>query len=163
MPAEITGARLQRFGQPGALGIVKDTIFRECFWPRPDQPTAIFAEGSSGLQVQGPPTPRNIIFPPDTIFLPHARAPEVMTRDDVHFLREPSTPDLTALADDPAVTGIVSGEPGTVLLLLDKADAMDLASGRVTRAHLKDNKATAARAQADALGVAAVTDGKAGL
>lgn len=53
----------------GALGVVKDVRFVRCLWPRLDRPTALFAEGSSGIEVMGPPTPRNVVFPPDTVFL----------------------------------------------------------------------------------------------
>lgn len=64
----IIAARLYDFVKPGSMGIVHDTRFIRCFWPRLDYPVAIFAEGSSGIQVQGPPTPRNIVFPKDTVF-----------------------------------------------------------------------------------------------
>lgn len=89
MPTEIVGARLQRFNTTGSLGVVTDTIYRQCFWPALDRPTALFAEGSSGIQVQGPPTPRNVIFPVDTVFLDRqpadGGAPQP-TRGDCHFL-----------------------------------------------------------------------------
>lgn len=51
-----------------SMGVVNDTRFIRCFWPAFDQPTSIFAAGSSGLIVQGPPAPANIVFPDDTIF-----------------------------------------------------------------------------------------------
>jgi hypothetical protein len=60
--------RLYDWSAPGSAGVVTDTHFIRCSWPKLDVPTAIFAEGSSGIVVQGPPTPRNIIFPPDTQF-----------------------------------------------------------------------------------------------
>jgi hypothetical protein len=63
------GARLQSFSKPGSMGVVKDTTFIRCYWPFLMQPTALFAPGSSGLQVMGSPTPRNVVFPPDTVFL----------------------------------------------------------------------------------------------
>lgn len=78
---DIIGARLQAFTAPGSLGIVKDTKYTRCFWPKLDQPTELFAKGSSGLVIEGPPTPRNVIFPPDTFFADN-------TRSDCHFLRE---------------------------------------------------------------------------
>jgi hypothetical protein len=78
---EIIGARLQAFAAPGSMGAVKDTRYTRCFWPKLDQPTALFAAGSSGLVIEGPPTPRNVIFPPDTVFAAN-------TRSDCHFLRE---------------------------------------------------------------------------
>lgn len=55
--------------EPGSMGVCKDTFYDMCLWPRPDLPTKLFAEGSSGLYVNGPPTPRNILFPDDTIFV----------------------------------------------------------------------------------------------
>jgi hypothetical protein len=64
----LVGARLQGFGTEGGMGTVSDTLFINCFWPRLDVPTALFAVGSSGLQVIGSPTPRNVVFPADTLF-----------------------------------------------------------------------------------------------
>ena len=61
-------ARFQRFDRPGSMGVVNDVRYIRCFWPRLDQPTALFADGSSGIVVQGPPTPRNVVFPADTVF-----------------------------------------------------------------------------------------------
>ena len=54
----------------GSMGVVKNTRYVRCHWPRLNQPTALFADGSSGIEVQGPPTPRNVVFPDDTVFLP---------------------------------------------------------------------------------------------
>lgn len=65
----IIGARLQRFATAGALGVVTDTRYVHCFWPHLDRPVALFAAGSSGIEVMGPPTPRNVVFPADTVFL----------------------------------------------------------------------------------------------
>jgi hypothetical protein len=66
---EVVGKRLQAFNTPGSLGVVKDTRYIRCFWPLNDLPFNPFAEGSEGIEVQGPPTPRNILFPPGTRFL----------------------------------------------------------------------------------------------
>src|SRR5262245_5473125 len=44
--------------------------FVRALWPQFDRPTKLFTDDSCGLEIQGPPTPRNIIFPPDTVFLP---------------------------------------------------------------------------------------------
>ncbi len=65
---EVVAARLQRFAAPGSMGVVTDTRFVRCFWPKLDRPTPIFAEGSSGIRVVGNPTPRNVVFPKDTVF-----------------------------------------------------------------------------------------------
>ncbi len=61
--------RLYGWDGEGKAGVVKDTIFVRCFWPRLDEPAMIFAAGSSGLKVLGPPTPRNVVFPEGTQFL----------------------------------------------------------------------------------------------
>lgn len=74
--ADVVGAKLQRFNTPGSLGVVKDTRFLGCFWPVMDAPFSPFAEGSEGIHVDGPPTPRNIIFPPGTTFGPRAGTPK---------------------------------------------------------------------------------------
>jgi hypothetical protein len=68
MTTVLIGQRLYDWDGPGMAGVVTDTHFIRCFWPRLTEPTKIFAEGSSGLVVQGPPTPRNVVFPEDTLF-----------------------------------------------------------------------------------------------
>ena len=60
--------RMQGFSTEGAAGIVKDTLFAFCYWPKLDRPTRIFAPGSSGIKVMGR-TPRNVWFPDDVEFL----------------------------------------------------------------------------------------------
>lgn len=64
----IIGARLQGFAAPGSMGVVKDMTFVNCYWPKLDRPTRIFAAGSSGIKVMGT-TPRNVWFPDDVEFL----------------------------------------------------------------------------------------------
>lgn len=59
--------RLQGFTSPGSAGVVTDTLFVNCYWPKLDRPTRIFAPGSSGIRVMGT-TPRNVWFPDDVIF-----------------------------------------------------------------------------------------------
>lgn len=61
--------RLTMFKEPNSMGLVRDAKYVNCYWPIPDEPTEIFAPGSSGIIVQGRPGPRNIIFPDDTVFL----------------------------------------------------------------------------------------------
>lgn len=51
------------------LQLAKNTLYVNCLWPKFDEPTSIFEAGSSDLTVMGTPCPRNIIFPPDTVFL----------------------------------------------------------------------------------------------
>jgi hypothetical protein len=77
---EIVEQRLYDYNEPASMGVVKDTRYIRCHWPKLDQPTALFAEGSSGIEVEGPPTPRNVVFPPDTVFLNG-------TRGDCAFIR----------------------------------------------------------------------------
>lgn len=77
----ITGARFQSCVEEGCMGVVTDTVYIRCFWPVLDAPLALFADGSAGIEVEGPPTPRNIIFPPGTVFLNG-------TRGDVFFTAE---------------------------------------------------------------------------
>lgn len=62
------GTRLQEFTQPESMGVVTDTLFVNCYWPKLDRPTRIFARGSSGIKVMGT-TPRNVWFPDDIEFL----------------------------------------------------------------------------------------------
>lgn len=63
--------RFNTLKMPASMGAVTDVRFIRCFWPKLDIPTAIFAKGSSGLRVIGSPTPRNVVFPADTIFEPY--------------------------------------------------------------------------------------------
>ncbi len=65
----VVGARLSASIEPGSLGIVTQTTFVRCYWPTLDEPAELFAEGSAGIEVMGPPTPRNVVFPADTVFV----------------------------------------------------------------------------------------------
>ena len=60
--------RLQGFTAPGSMGVVKDVLFINCYWPKLDRPTRLFADGSSGIKVMGT-TPRNVWFPDDIEFV----------------------------------------------------------------------------------------------
>lgn len=51
----------------GPLGVVTDTRFVRCYWPRLDKPTRLFDEGSKGIEVLG--SARNVWFPDDTVWL----------------------------------------------------------------------------------------------
>lgn len=62
----VVGRRLYEYTDPGSLEAV-DTYFIHCFWPRLERPTAIFTPESRGILVMGPPTPRNVVFPRDTV------------------------------------------------------------------------------------------------
>ena len=62
------GIRMQGFVAPGSAGVVTDTLFVNCYWPKLDRPTRIFAAGSSGIKVMGT-TPRNVWFPDDVEFM----------------------------------------------------------------------------------------------
>lgn len=61
------GIRMQGFAAPGSAGVVTDTLFVNCYWPKLDKPTRIFAAGSNTIRVLGT-TPRNVWFPDDTVF-----------------------------------------------------------------------------------------------
>lgn len=65
----ITGKRFQRYTEPESMGVVTNTTYVRCFWPVSDVPVELFAPGSSGIIVIGPPTPRNVLFPDDTQFV----------------------------------------------------------------------------------------------
>lgn len=92
-------APTQNLAEPGCFGVVTNTRFVRCYWPSLDEPVALFADGSGGIEVQGPPTPRNVVFPPDTVFLPIAvndaqlgqrakwRETDVPTKGDCFFFR----------------------------------------------------------------------------
>lgn len=67
MTTVIAFGRMQKFATTGSAGVVKDTIFARCFWAPLEKPVAIFAPGSSGIQVLG--HVRNVVFPDDTVFL----------------------------------------------------------------------------------------------
>ncbi len=88
----VVGARLQAFTAPGSLGRVTDTVYIRCFWPASELPFEPFAAGSSGIEVEGPPTPRNILFPADTIFRGRTRSNCFHKRDD-NLPNDPTNPD----------------------------------------------------------------------
>ena len=64
------GIRMQGFIATDSAGVVTDTLFVNCYWPKLDRPTRIFADGSKGLKVMGT-TPRNVWFPDDVEFMPY--------------------------------------------------------------------------------------------
>lgn len=49
------------------MGVVTNTRFVRCYWPKLDRPTRLFAEGSRGIEVLG--SARNVWFPDDTVWL----------------------------------------------------------------------------------------------
>lgn len=62
MPSLRVGHRIT-----GPLGIVTDTRFVRCYWPKLDEPTRLFSDGSKGIEVLG--SARNVWFPDDTVWL----------------------------------------------------------------------------------------------
>jgi hypothetical protein len=62
------GMDFKVFSKEGSMGVVTDTMYVNCIWPKLDAPTRLFAEGSSGIVVMGSPTPRNVWFPDDVQF-----------------------------------------------------------------------------------------------
>jgi len=117
----IVGARLQQFTAPGSMGVVTDTRYVGCYWPRLDEPVALFAAGSSGIEVQGPPTPRNVIFPSGTVFLPvrvndasvgeppRWRDTTIPTRSDCFFRR---TREMQDVVEEQSTKRTIEVEPG---------------------------------------------------
>lgn len=95
----VVGARLQKHGEPGAMGVVKDTRYIRCFWPHLKAPTKLFAEGSSGIEVMGPPTPRNVVFPPDTVFLDRVPDSERTAEEAVRAVAGPHRKIINLLDD----------------------------------------------------------------
>lgn len=102
---EVIGQNFFHCLEPGSMGVVKDTRFIRCYWPSLDQPTALFAAGSSGIEVQGPPTPRNVVFPDGVVFLPVVvndgdwrnpqwRTTDILTKRDCFFLRTKEEQDV---------------------------------------------------------------------
>lgn len=112
---EIVGENFFHMSEPESFGVVNDVRYVRCYWPRLDVPTALFADGSSGIEVQGPPTPRNVIFPPDTVFLPIATdekgAPIVATKGDCFFER---TMQEAIVAEGEKVRKTLEVEPGVL-------------------------------------------------
>ena len=70
--AEIAALRqaVRTFNHTDCMGVVTDATFIFCYWPKADTPVALMAPGSSGIRVMGN-TPRNIVFPAGTVFLPY--------------------------------------------------------------------------------------------
>lgn len=68
MPKEVFGLDFSDV-KPRGMGKVYDIVYIKCKWPNFDKPTWLFSEDSGRIQVQGPPTARNILFPDDTVFL----------------------------------------------------------------------------------------------
>lgn len=65
----VVGKRLYEYGTTGSMGVVTDTCFVNCYWPRVDESTPIFETGSNNIQVMGGTIPINIEFPSDTKFV----------------------------------------------------------------------------------------------
>lgn len=117
---------LFEFNTTGALKVQQDVLFQMCYWPQLDIPTDLFLLGSFGIQVQGPPTPRNVIFPPDTVFLPvlvndsslvikaSLRVTDVPTKKDCFYIK-----DLDTIAD------------------VVPSDARDFTSGKISLVQLR--------------------------
>lgn len=109
---------------PGVFGVVKDVRFVRCYWPSLDAPVALFADGSGGIEVQGPPTPRNVVFPPDTVFLPVVvndaklgepprwRVTEIATKSDSFFIR---TRRMADVVEEQEVEGDAEVDQGRIV------------------------------------------------
>lgn len=164
----ITGANLRSFTTPGSMGVVTDTRYVRCIWPALDAPVSLFAEGSSGIEVQGPPTPRNVVFPVGTSFLPILvaqgpitqltyRESAVPTNGACFFVRERKVQDVTENVETKAQLEVEPGltrevtytKPTTVQkevesdTILTVQAARDLADGKITVASAKTQSAGA--------------------
>lgn len=84
--ADVVEQNFFAFKTEGSMGVVRDVHYVRCYWPKLDEPTALFADGSGGLIVTGPPTPRNVLFPDDTVFT-------AGTRGDCYFVRSEEATD----------------------------------------------------------------------
>ena len=121
--AIVTAANLRAHAAPGSMGVVTNTRYVMCYWPSLDEPVALFADGSAGIEVQGPPTPRNVLFPPDTLFLPvlindaklgeppQWRETGVPTKGDCFFVRRS---EVQQVSEDREHVRAVEVEPGLV-------------------------------------------------
>ena len=107
----IQGKRLYSWKTDGSAGVVTDTLYRRCFWPPTEVPIAPFAAGSARIRVEGPPTPRNIIFPDDTQFING-------TRGDCFFT---STTTIKSVTETQTftTTATIGGKPQTVTYTKD--------------------------------------------
>ena len=107
----ITGKRFYNWTKRGDAGVVKDTLYRRCFFPVPEVAFTPFAEGSARIRVEGPPTPRNIIFPDDTQFING-------TRGDCFFT---STTTIKSVTETQTftTTATIDGKPQTVTYTKD--------------------------------------------
>ena len=68
----IIGKRLYEFSEAGSMGIVTDTTYINCYWPRLTDYTAIFADGSSNIKIMGFTAPRYVTFPENTEFVDYS-------------------------------------------------------------------------------------------
>lgn len=130
------------FHAQACLGVVKNVRFVRCFWPTLDRPVALFSHLSSGIEVMGPPTPRNVVFPPDTVFLPQEsddgpiqsgvkpmrvrrwRTTDVMTKSDCYFLREKGKREVVSLEEVPEEHEI-GGRRMIVKVMREKVELID--------------------------------------
>ena len=122
----VIGANFRAHIVAGSLGVVTDTRYVMCYWPALNEPVALFADGSSGMEVQGPPTPRNVLFPPDTVFLPvlvndarlgeppRWRETDVPTKGDCFFVRRKV---MQQVSEDRQHVCEIEVEPGLVRLV----------------------------------------------
>lgn len=118
---EVIGQSFREFNTPGSMGVVRNVRYIRCFWPVLDDPVALFASGSNHIEVQGPPTPRNVVFPPDTIALGISvddgnfrdgrkwRTSEILTSIDCYFT---STDEDQEVVDQKEFTVETEVEPG---------------------------------------------------
>ena len=89
---------LFRFDTPGSLGVVTNTLFSMCRWADLYEPMRLFAHGSSGIVIQGPPTPRNVILPDGVdrvcIMSSDGRLTDIPTNISCFFIRDRETREI---------------------------------------------------------------------
>lgn len=103
----IESAKLQGFSTTGSMGQVIGSKYKNCHWPpRLEAPVALFAAGSKRLVIEGPPTPRNVVFPPDTVFIGITKAECFFVRHEEGGIRYVAsiTSELAALFTSGAKT-----------------------------------------------------------
>lgn len=119
--------RLQQYMLPGSLGVVVDTRYIRCFWPRLDAPTKLFADGSFGISVMGPPLPRNVIFPDDTVF--EDTALDALHSAEIAVMSNGSRRGLVNLTDAEAALWVAAYD-AAVAELLPSASKLPIANER---------------------------------
>lgn len=92
----------------GSLGIVTDTLFIGCYWPKLDGPTSLFDAGSSGIAVMYG-VPRNVLFPEGTEFREYL-ADAIYPAEQAVMAMSPGRRGLVNLTDEEAAAWLAAYE-----------------------------------------------------